>query len=89
MMDVIEQKPKTEGSKNTTFDHLPKGIVVFLNETGAISRFAIKFFKQVFSPPFEFREVLRQGFEIGYRSLSLVAITSFIIGLVLCVLCYS
>ena len=69
--------------KEGFFDLLPKGLTEFLNEAGEIARFAGKFFKQAFRPPFEFKEVLKQAFEIGYRSLSLVAITSFIIGLVL------
>jgi phospholipid/cholesterol/gamma-HCH transport system permease protein len=55
----------------------------FFDETGGTAEFAGGFFKQVFKPPFEFREVVRQCYEIGYKSLPLVAITSFIIGLVL------
>ncbi|HQW22837.1 MAG TPA: ABC transporter permease [Bacteroidia bacterium] len=69
--------------KEGFFDLLPKGLIEFLNEAGEIARFAGKFFKQVLRPPYEFKEVLKQAFEIGYRSLSLVSITSFIIGLVL------
>jgi phospholipid/cholesterol/gamma-HCH transport system permease protein len=82
-MNVIEPKFRPQEPKNSIFDKLPKAMIEFLSEAGAISRFAGKFFKQVFKPPFEGKEVLRQSFEIGYRSLSLVAITSFIIGLVL------
>ncbi len=55
----------------------------FLNETGETARFAARFFREVFSRPFEIKEVFRQSFEIGYRSLPLVGITAFIIGLVL------
>ncbi|MBK7572884.1 MAG: ABC transporter permease [Bacteroidetes bacterium] len=69
--------------KEGFFDLLPKGLTEFLNVAGEIARFAGKFFKQVLRPPYEFKEVLKQAFEIGYRSLSLVSITSFIIGLVL------
>ena len=50
---------------------------------GDISRFAARFFKEGFKAPFEWREVLRQSVEIGYRSLPLVGITAFIMGLVL------
>jgi phospholipid/cholesterol/gamma-HCH transport system permease protein len=64
-------------------DILPKGFRDFLNETGEISRFAARFFREVFVPPYEFKEVLRQAFEIGFRSLPLVGITAFIIGLVI------
>ena len=83
MMNVIQPKYKPQPPKVTIFDRLPKSMVDFLSEAGAISRFAGKFFKQAFTAPFESKELFRQSFEIGYRSLSLVAITSFIIGLVL------
>lgn len=48
-----------------------------------MSRFAVRFFKEGFKAPFEWREVMRQSVEIGYRSLPLVGITAFIMGLVL------
>jgi phospholipid/cholesterol/gamma-HCH transport system permease protein len=54
----------------------------FLLEIGSLSYFAGRFFKEVFKRPFEFRELLRQCFYIGNRSLLLVSITGFIIGLV-------
>jgi len=54
-----------------------------LEACGSISRFAGQFFKEAFKPGFEFREFLRQCFFIGYKSLVLVSITAFIMGLVL------
>ena len=54
----------------------------FLLEIGELSYFAGRFFKEVFRRPFEFREFLRQCFNMGNRSLLLVAVTGFIIGLV-------
>ncbi len=54
----------------------------FLVEIGELSYFAGRFFKEAFKRPFEFREFLRQCFYIGNRSLLLVSITGFIIGLV-------
>jgi phospholipid/cholesterol/gamma-HCH transport system permease protein len=59
------------------------GIVSFLDETGRVSLFAGRFFREVTKPPFEFREMLRQSFELGYQSLFLVGLTAFIMGLVL------
>jgi phospholipid/cholesterol/gamma-HCH transport system permease protein len=59
------------------------GIKNFLNETGEIARFAGRFFKEVFVKPYELKEVVKQCYEIGYRSLPLVSITAFIIGLVI------
>lgn len=62
---------------------LPTDVVGFLKETGEVSSFAGRFFQEVFVPPYEFKEVIRQSFEIGYRTLALVATTAFIIGVVL------
>lgn len=55
----------------------------FLFETGSIVRFTINFFRQVFRPRYEWAELLRQFFFIGYKSLALVVITAFIMGLVI------
>ncbi len=54
----------------------------FLTETGELASFAGRFFREVYRRPFEFREFLRQCYFIGNRSLMLVAVTGFIIGLV-------
>ncbi len=70
----------TEMSKVTD---LSGPIMRYLTETGEISRFAGRFFKEVFKPPYEFRELLRQAYEIGWNSLPLVGLTGFIMGLVL------
>ena len=52
-------------------------------EIGTATQFAVKFFKEVFIPPYETKEFLKQCYVIGYKSLPLVAITGFIMGLVL------
>lgn len=62
---------------------VPAAMQPYLIEIGQLSYFAGHFFKVVFRPPFEFREFFRQCFYIGYRSLPLVSVTAFIIGLVL------
>lgn len=54
----------------------------FLQEVGELSYFTGNFFIEVFKRPFEFKEFLRQCFYIGNRSLLLVGVTGFIIGLV-------
>jgi phospholipid/cholesterol/gamma-HCH transport system permease protein len=59
------------------------GIKSFLLEAGEISKFTGRFFKEIFKPEYEFKELLRQCFYIGYNSLPLVAITAFIMGLVI------
>lgn len=55
----------------------------FLIETGNIARFTGRFFGEAFKPRYELKELLRQCYFIGYKSLPLVAITAFIMGLVI------
>jgi len=55
----------------------------FFLEVASLTIFTLRFFKEVIKPPYEFNEVMKQSFLIGYKSLPLVAITGFIIGLVL------
>jgi phospholipid/cholesterol/gamma-HCH transport system permease protein len=45
--------------------------------------FFLDFFRNVFAGGFEWSEFIRQCYEIGYRSLMLVGLTSFIMGVVL------
>ncbi|KIA94504.1 MULTISPECIES: ABC transporter permease [unclassified Flavobacterium] len=52
-------------------------------DIGDVTLFTKKFFKEVFIPPYETKEFFRQCYLIGYKSLPLVAITGFIMGLVL------
>lgn len=55
----------------------------FLTQTGDIARFISRFFKELFRPKQEWEEFLRQCYWVGYKSLPLVGITAFIMGLVL------
>lgn len=52
-------------------------------EIGEVTLFAGRFFKEVWRPPYEFKEFIRQCYVIGYQSLVLVGVTGFIMGLVL------
>lgn len=54
----------------------------FFNEAGETAHFGWRFIKEVWFPPYELKEVAKQCFEIGYKSLTLVGVTAFIIGLV-------
>jgi phospholipid/cholesterol/gamma-HCH transport system permease protein len=53
------------------------------NEAGNISQFALRFFKELFKPPFQCREFVRQCYAVGFKTLPLITITGFIMGLVL------
>ncbi|MCJ8210420.1 ABC transporter permease [Mucilaginibacter sp. RS28] len=50
---------------------------------GDQSVFLSRFIRNIFSGGFEWSEFVRQCYEIGYKSFSLVGLTSFIMGLVL------
>ncbi|MFL1011726.1 MlaE family ABC transporter permease [Flavisericum labens] len=58
-------------------------ITQFFSEIGELVYFTKRFFKELFNKPFEFSELLRQCYNIGYRSFLLVGVTGFIIGLVI------
>ena len=61
----------------------PGALRAMLVEVGEISHFTGRFFREAFRPRFEWRELVRQSFLNGYLSLPLVAITAFIMWLVL------
>ena len=56
---------------------------LFLEQMTLLSRFTFRFFKEAVRPSYEFSEIGRQCYSIGYKSFPLVAITGFIMGLVL------
>jgi phospholipid/cholesterol/gamma-HCH transport system permease protein len=55
----------------------------FLTDVGNFALFLIRTIRETFSFDFEFKEFLRQCFEIGNKSLPLIAITGGIMGVVL------
>lgn len=77
----IKEKSIIEGeSSEGFFQHYLKP---FLEEVSLISFFTFKFFSEVIRPPYEWKETAKQSYAIGYRSLMLIGITGFIMGLVL------
>ncbi|RLD86554.1 MAG: ABC transporter permease [Bacteroidetes bacterium] len=61
---------------------IPDKFRTFFIEIGELSYFAGRFFKELFSRPFEYKELIRQCYNVGNRSLLLVGVTGFILGLV-------
>lgn len=53
------------------------------NDAGNLTKFTFRFYKELFTPIFQFREFIRQCFAVGYNTLALISITGFIMGLVL------
>lgn len=62
---------------------LPAKTVQFFQETGDVTKFMSRFFLQWFRPKYEIQEFFRQCYVTGYKSLPLIALTGFIMGLVL------
>lgn len=59
-----------------------KKITRILIELANIHRFVMRFFKELVQPPYEFKEIVRQCYEIGWKSLPLISLTGFVTGLV-------
>lgn len=55
----------------------------FFIMVGGLTQFSVEFFKQVFLPPYEVEEVRKHMIELGMKTLPIVSLTGFIIGLVL------
>jgi phospholipid/cholesterol/gamma-HCH transport system permease protein len=58
-------------------------VVTLLASAGAVGVFAFRALKELFIPPFEFRETVRQLFELGLRSAPLIAVSGVAVGVVL------
>lgn len=54
----------------------------FFDSVYHVCSFIARFFREVFSPPFELKEIIRQCYDVGYKSLMLVSLTGFITGMV-------
>jgi phospholipid/cholesterol/gamma-HCH transport system permease protein len=54
----------------------------YLTGVSEAYHFTLRFFREAFVPPFHVREIINQCFEIGLKSLSLITLTGFIIGMV-------
>ncbi len=61
---------------------ISKEIDGFFTGVYDVTKFTIQFFKEAFTPPYEFQEVTKQCYQVGYKSLSLVTLTAFITGIV-------
>ncbi len=63
-------------------DRWAMGLNGFFTGVTDFTKFTGRFFKEAVMPPYEFSEVMRQCYLIGNKSLPLVGLTAFIMGLV-------
>lgn len=75
----IEEDNAVENPENYFVAAL-KSFFIVISE---ISHFTTRFFIELIKPPYEIKELLKQCYKIGYKSFPLIAITGFIMGLVL------
>lgn len=59
-----------------------RGLNDFFLSLYNIYLFVVRFFKEVFLPPYEWNEVVRQCYQVGVRSFTLITVTGFIVGLI-------
>ncbi|MEO8148928.1 MAG: ABC transporter permease [Bacteroidia bacterium] len=61
---------------------ISKGLDSYFTGVYDAYKFVARFFKEAFRYPFHLRQVIDQCFEVGLKSLSLITLTGFIIGMV-------
>jgi phospholipid/cholesterol/gamma-HCH transport system permease protein len=61
---------------------ISRAIDGFFTGINDVSKFIARYFKEAFSAPFEFKELINQCYQVGYKSLALISLTGFITGLV-------
>lgn len=79
---IFSKKPTNE-NQDEFYSSRFKNIVELLNEIGGLSRFTGNFFRELFRPPYEHKELLKQSYNIGINTLLLIGITAFIMGFVI------
>ena len=79
LQEKNEATEPTEEAASESFSAL----MSFFLEMSLLTKFMFRFFKEVFRPSYEVNEFLKQCYLVGCKSLPLVAITGFIMGLVL------
>jgi phospholipid/cholesterol/gamma-HCH transport system permease protein len=58
-------------------------VIAFLAAVGEAALFGLKAAREIFVPPFEFRETIRQIYELGLRSVPLIGVAGVAVGVVL------
>jgi phospholipid/cholesterol/gamma-HCH transport system permease protein len=78
-MDTVTNSPAPAGKGRRT---LKRRLADFFVSLYRVNQFILRFFKEAFLPPFELKETVRQCFEVGVRSFTLISLTGFIVGVI-------
>jgi phospholipid/cholesterol/gamma-HCH transport system permease protein len=78
----IEDQEVIPTAETPSENSYSKAFRSFFEEVAQVTLFTLRFFKELFKRRYELNEIMRQAYVIGYKSIPLVAITGFILGLV-------
>src|ERR1700712_5884263 len=82
-MDTTDSTPIPEAPvRRKRGSKIKKSINDFFFSMYQINQFILKFFREAFVPPYEFKEIIRQCNEVGVRSFTLISLTGFIVGVI-------
>lgn len=81
--NVSDLKPKKFPLRRFNVDDTKKFYNAIFIDLGELVIFTGKVMRQFISPPYEHKELIKQAYVIGNKSLALVAVTGLIMGLVL------
>ncbi len=70
----------SEANKHFLFS---KYLDSFFQDAAELAQFTVAVFREGIKPPYHFREILNQCYEVGLKTFILVGVTAFILGLVL------
>jgi phospholipid/cholesterol/gamma-HCH transport system permease protein len=83
MSDKQELKENAVQNQSAVYRVYRDYVKVLFMDVADYTLFILRIFKESVTPPYEFSEILKQCHAIGVKSLSLIATTGFIMGLVL------
>jgi phospholipid/cholesterol/gamma-HCH transport system permease protein len=81
-MDTTDSTPIQQPVRQKRGAKIKKSLTDFFISLYNINTFIFRFFKEAFLPPYEFKEIVRQCYETGVRSFTLISLTGFIVGLI-------
>ena len=75
---TTRQQPPVRKKRHPFLD----SVATFFADLYKVHLFILRFFREAFVPPYEFKEVIRQCYEVGVRSFTLISVTGFIVGFI-------
>ena len=65
------------------FERIGALVIGAFARVGSLGIFGMRAIRDVFRPPFETREIFRQIYDVGWRSVPLIAVSGFAVGIVM------